>query len=47
MLYSLVRADLTTARNAAYEEAGVFYRVTREMIIERTRALHTRPPSPA
>ena len=43
MLYSLVRADLMAARNVAYEEAGVFYRVTREMILERTRAMHTRP----
>ena len=41
MLYSLVRADLMAARNAAYEEAGVFYRVTREMILERVRAMHT------
>ena len=36
MLYSHVRADLTAAR----ELAGGSYRVTRDMIIERTCALH-------
>lgn len=43
MLYSHVRADLTAAR----ERAGGSYRITRDMIIERTRALHSSAPVPA
>ena len=42
MLYSHVRANLTAAR----ERAGGSYRITRDMIIERTRAFHSSAPVP-
>ena len=47
VLYSRVRADKLAMREIDAREAGVYYRVTREMITERTRAMHARPPPAA
>ena len=44
VMYSKVRADLHAVREIDAREAGVYYRVTREMITERVRAMHARPP---
>ena len=47
VLYSQVRADMFAVRELDAREAGVYYRVTREMITERVRAMHARPPPAA
>ncbi len=47
VLYTKVRADLLAMREEDARESGVYYRVSREMIKERTRAMHVRPPGVA
>ena len=44
VLYTKVRADMVKARDAAREEGGVYYRITREMVVERVRKMHSRAP---
>ena len=44
VLYTKVRADMVKARDAAREEGGVYYRITREMVVDRVRKMHSRAP---